>query len=546
MHILSFLCDMRVIVSDDDMDVFFSYADSSGARDRLLAVTADGDLGDGTAGAVYDTIKFLHSLVYCQGQSYCSRSANVVFATTNMACVRIPNKHGVTVLDLIDMAFQTFQHDNNSTLATSSPLFVAINQIHDNPHIVEYLVDRMDVNIVDRKSGNNCLLAMLHHFDLESAKHIVKRVAAKTDNINHVNVNGNNALFLCIIFDNPSILDVLLSDRCDIDVSFPVIDNISVGVLCVVLNKLQYFKKILSHPSLTSTDASSIAKDCVLYDRASFIDALVQLTGSEIDIDADENLAVICVAFGKIKMLRKLRDRMNAKRSLIRIINIMDVYDIDNVHNNFTFLIERCGADINDIDPETGNTVVMSLVERNMFSLANLVMQFNPDIAVENRRGETLLTMLIEKNCVSLVRLCMLSGAMPASGAASCARAVALSVRSRSFDSFVELLSHRGRDFFSECNWCLMCCAGVSLPYKVLYYASLREWRAVVMIQAFFLSQRVRILKQMFRMQSHIGELIIVFLGTETRLNTLNIKLKKTRFVYENHRNLLIPYIPNG
>ena len=399
---ISFLCSCNVLFSRFNVYVFMRTSKS---------VNVHSDYGVNTNHCVENVFRSMLSLYrfyFSDAGMYTDIYGTILYRNENTVIVKVPLIKRVSKIDLLGYIV-----DNKKELCQDNNYPPVLHSCVDSfamwgdESILTFMVDNgFDVNREDLE-GNNLLIRILYYDSMGMSFSLVKRVIDKTCDINHTNSENNNALFLCIVNNYSDIFDYLLGIS-TIDISTPIIDDITLDIFCIITNNTHFFTKLVGHPTYNYNGVTSHSETacllCVLYDRLDMFQILLDGVDVNIKDELGNDILMYCLLYEKSVFLHYLIKRRYADLNFDVLNEYIKNYGLfDRSVSNIIFLLNH-GADINHADEDGNTPLINSIVSENFF-ITEVLLQYKPDVCHRNNGGNNALYYLCETNNLYLIQI---------------------------------------------------------------------------------------------------------------------------------------------
>jgi len=268
----------------------------------------------------------------------------------------------------------------------SNALFVSIYE--KSFLIFDYLLQK-GINInYENEEGNTAIFYSVNHSNMKMTKILID----KGMNINKINNNGRSLLSIAIEQEQPNIIELLLdkgiiiTDKSDLEKLFTIAckyDSVNLA------NKIM--QRGLSLKKIENSDFSPL--EIAIKHNSLFITKLLCDKGVEVNGIKENNFIPVIetVSNNAIELFKLLVER-GAKTNVrgFRQETLL-MLACENGNNEIAkYLIDKCGAKINDID-ENGQSAFFYAIRAGNESLINLLIKKGANISLKDNTGQTIL-----------------------------------------------------------------------------------------------------------------------------------------------------------
>ena len=337
--------------------------------------------------------------------------ANITHHKNNILCIRVYKSKCLRIIDLLKyLPDEDFNPclDPQTLLQAAETFFISTDD-----SILHFLIENKtyDANFIDTH-GDNLLMKLLGYLFIENHISLVQKVIAKTSNLNMVDRNDCNPLFLCLIFGHFEIFKLLLRED-TINANILYENSVSLPYFCIILNKKTYFEELIKSEKLDlqlrTHNNENFLELCIFYNKYDFLPLFIE----HIDINNEDiyglTSIMLCILYNKMDFLAYILSKRNdANLNYLHFI-IDNCGIIQNPLSKIIFLLKN-GADIDHTD-EFGNTPLINSVIHNEIDISYALLQYNCDINIPNNDGLTPIAISCHRQNFYLVKLLLLLGA---------------------------------------------------------------------------------------------------------------------------------------
>lgn len=337
--------------------------------------------------------------------------AHLISIKNNILCFRVYKSKCLHILDLLrflpDEDFDP-QVDPDTLIQATETFFVSA---HDA--VLHFLLEHKnyDVNLIDI-NGDNLLMKLLGYLFIENHIPLIVKVVNKTSNLNLLDHNDCNPLFLCLIFGHFEVFKLLL-EKDTINANIIYDNSVSLPYFCIIMNKRTYFEELIKSGKLDlqlrTQNNENFLELCIFYNKYDFLPLFID----QIDINNEDiyglTSVMLCILCNKMDFLEYILSKRNdANINYLHFI-VDNSGLIQNPLSKIIFLLKN-GADIDHID-EFGNTPVINSIIHNEIDITYALLQYNCDINIPNSDGLTPVAISCHQQNFYLVKLLILLGA---------------------------------------------------------------------------------------------------------------------------------------